>query len=125
DQLYNGFKNFMSAADRQRPDLPKEPEVVYEEKPGASFTIVTRANIVQRLFRIRKTTKYSVTMLVSPGRIGKKALIRDKKLAVVDEKTLAARTILTLERGLYAVEIAGEPEPIGFEVTGSAGEVHV
>lgn len=125
DQLYNGFKNFMSAPDRQRPDLPKEPEVVYEQKPGGNFTIVTRANLAQRILGLKKVTKYGVTILVSPGRVGKEATIRDKNLAVVSEETLAAPTMLSLERGFYAINIAGESEPLPFEVTGAGGEVHV
>jgi hypothetical protein len=125
DQLYNGFKKFMSPSDQKRPDLPKEPEVVYEQKPGGNFTIVTRANLVQRMLGLKTVPKYEVKLLVSPARIGKKATVRDKSLGALKEETLGAGTTLQLERGFYVIEIAGEPEPITFEVTGAGDEVHV
>ena len=125
DQLYNGFKNFMSDQDRNRPDLPKEPEVVYEQKPGANFTIVTRVSLVQRIFGRNMAAKFPVTILVSPERVGRRATARDKDLAVVSEETLAARTTLSLERGFYALDIAGDDEPTMFEVTGAGTEIHV
>jgi len=124
DQLYNGFKGFMSAADQNRPDLPKEPEVDYEQKPQANFTIVTRGSLLQRALGLTQVPKFQVTVLVSPGRVGKHVVLRDKTLAVAGEDTLAAPMTLSLERGFYALEIAGEPEPITFEVTGDGGEVH-
>ena len=124
DQLYNGFKKFMSPPDQNRLDLPKEPEVIYEQKPGGNFTIVTRANLAQRILGLKMAPKYDVKLLVSPARIGKQATVRDKKLRAVGVETLANVTTLHLERGFYLVEVAGETEPIKFEVTGAGDEVH-
>ena len=125
DQLYNGFKGFMSDQDLKRPDLPKEPEVVYEQKPGGNFTIAARANLVQRILGLESGTKYPVTIFVSPGHVGKQAILRDKNLVEVSQQTLTDQMTLSLERGFYALDITGEPEPAGFEVTGVKGEVHV
>ncbi len=125
DRLYSGFKHFMSAPDRARPDLPKEPEVVYEQKPGANFTIVTRASLSQRLFGRLKIPKYSVTIVVSQARLGKKANLSDGRLETVSELTLEARTLLSLELGFYTLTITGEAEPIAFEVIGAGSEIHV
>jgi hypothetical protein len=125
DQLYNGFKNFMSVRDRERPDLPKEPEVVYEQKPGANFTIVNRpTTLTQRMLGRTEVPKYTVKVLVSAEREGRKAKVHAKDLTVVSEETLAASTALTLERGFYMLDIAGEDLPIMFEVTGEGVEVH-
>lgn len=123
DQLYNGFKHFMSAADQTRPDLPKEPEVVYEQKPGSNFTIVARANLAQRIFGLKKIAKYPLTIVASPGCVGRKAIVSDAKLATVSELTLVARTPLSLESGFYELAVAGEAEPIPFEVIGAGSEV--
>ncbi|HEY6716534.1 MAG TPA: caspase family protein [Reyranella sp.] len=125
DQLYNGFKHFMSAADLARPDLPKEPQVVYEQKPDANFTIVKRTTLVQQLFGGTTVAKYPVTIVASPARVGSKAVVSDAKLATVVEQTLAERTPLSLELGFYALTIAGEAQPIPFEVIGAGSEVHV
>jgi hypothetical protein len=125
DQLYNGFKHFMSAADQERLDLPKEPEVDYEEKPGAKFTIVTRANLARRILGQTMITKYPVTIVTPSARVGRKAIVSDATLAKVSEVTLVARTPLSLELGFYALTITGEAEPITFEVIGAGSEVHV
>lgn len=145
DQLYNGFKDFMSAADRTRPDIPNEPEVTYEQKPGANFTIVERANVVQRMLApipgvprrvqrmlgLSQVPTFQVTIHVSEPRVGQKATIRDKDLELVSEETLRESTVVQLERGFYSIEIPGAAEPVVFEVTGAgeatgAGtEVHV
>jgi hypothetical protein len=125
DQLYNGFKSFMSDDDRQRPDLPKEPEVEYEQKPGANFTIVVRANLAQRILGLTKTPRCVVTIYASSAVAGTKATIRDKDLNVVSEETLANETKVSLERGFYAIDITGAAEPIAFEVNVGTKEIHV
>lgn len=125
DQLYNGFKGFMSNVDRGRPDLPQEPEVVYEQRPGANFTIVSRANFAAHLLGLTKTPTYPVTIAVSATAVGKRATIRDKNSTVVREELLGNSLTIGLERGFYAIEIAGVAEPVTFEVTGGTTEVHV
>jgi hypothetical protein len=125
DQLYNGFKNFMSAGDRTRPDLPKEPEVVYEQKPGANFTIVSRAGLARRMLGLTKIPRYPVTITVALVHVGKTATIRDKHLELVTAQPLAAMQTLALERGFYSVEFAGLANPITFEVTSPGTTVHV
>jgi hypothetical protein len=125
DDLYNSFKNFMSKSDRNRPDLPKEPEVVYEQKPGANFTIVPVAGVVRRLLGVAKIPKYPVTITASPAHAGKTATIRDKDLDLISEQALAATQRIALERGFYSIEVAGLVEPITFEVTSPGAEVDV
>jgi hypothetical protein len=118
DQLYNGFKGFMSDVDRRRPDLPQEPEVVYEQRPGANFTIVSRANVAA-------APKYPVTISISAKAVGNKATIRDKNSTLVREEILASTLAIALERGFYSIEVAGTAEPVMFEVTGGTTEIHV
>jgi hypothetical protein len=125
DQLYNGFKNFMSAGDRKRPDLPQEPEVVYEQKPGANFPIVSLAGGVRRMLGLARAPKYPVTLTASPLHAGKTATIRDKDLELVSEQTLAATQKISLERGFYSIEVAGLAAPITFEVTSPGTDVDV
>lgn len=126
DQLYNGFKHFMSAADLARPDLPKEPQVVYEQKPDSNFTIVKRTTtLVQKLLGETSVKKYEVTIVASPARVGSKAVVSDAKLVTVTEQTLAEKTKLSLELGFYALTIAGEAQPIPFEVIGGGSEIRV
>jgi hypothetical protein len=132
DQLYNGFKGFMSEPDRKRPDVPHEPEIVYERRPGANFTIVTRVGRVRRVLApvsamlgFTQVPKFSVTILVSkPGLVGQRATISNKDLRTVAEQALSAKTVVALERGFYALEVAGV-DPLPFEVTGENVEVHV
>ena len=113
DQLYNGFKHFMSAADLARPDLPKEPQVVYEQKPDSNFTIVKRTmTLVQKLLGETSVKKYEVTIVASPARVGSKAVVSDAKLVTVTEQTLTEKTKLSLELGFYALTIAGEVHTI-------------
>jgi hypothetical protein len=125
DQLYNGFKGFMSAADRQRPDVPAEPEVEYEQKPGANFTIVARANVVQRMLGLTKIPKYQVTIHASAPLVGQTAAVRDKDLKLVSEERLLGTIVIPLERGFYSIDIPGAAKPVAFEVTGGSTEVYV
>jgi hypothetical protein len=139
DQLYNGFKGFMSEADRKRPDIPNEPEVTYEQKPGANFTIVERANVVQRMLApipgvprrvqqmlgLSQVPTFRVTIHVSEPRVGQKAAIRDKDLELVSEETLREPTVVQLERGFYSIEIPSAAEPVVFEVIGAGESIGV
>ena len=125
DQLYNGFKGFMSPADRQRPDLPKEPEVVYEQKPNSNFTIVTRTNVLQRVLGLGTTPTYDVKVTVDATRVGQPANLLGGDLKVQKALTLVDPMTLNLERGLYAIEVEGLATPTAFEVTGAGSEVHV
>jgi len=128
DQLYNGFKGFQSPADQANEDLPHEPDVDFEHKPSNNFTIVGSAGPVLRTFRRtfgrKPVAKYPVTIVARPSHVGKAATLSDAKLAVLSQLTLAVGTPLSLELGFYSLAIAGEPEPILFEVIGPGGEVH-
>lgn len=123
--LYTSFKNFMSEADRLRPDLPKYPEVVYEQIPGVNFTIVTRGNVVGRLLRRTKGATYDVTIVASPPRLGQRATVRNKTLSVVADQPLTVRTTLQLPPGLYSIEFPGSGDHTPFEVAGVGVEVNV
>jgi hypothetical protein len=125
NQIYTGFTNFLSPQDRQRAEGPPEPEVTYEQKPNNNFTVVTLGNRLQRVFGLVKLTKYPVTVRVTPPRLGKRATLRDKNLAAISTLTLADPLVLSLNKGLYAFEIAGESEPVAFEVSGPGSEVRV
>ena len=122
DQLYNGFKANMAPADRERPDLPKEPEITYEEKPGANFTIVSRASLISLLTSAKKPS--FPVKIVTDTAAGKQATVRDKDFKVVARPMLSAVTDLALERGLYAIEV-GDSDGVRFEVTGGKEPVNV
>lgn len=121
DQLYNGFKANMAPADRERPDLPNEPEIVYEQKPDSNFTIASRGMLKSLLGAA--PAKYPVK-IVTDTAAGKQATVRDKNFKVVERPVLSAVTDLTLERGLYAVEV-GDGDGVPFEVTGGKEPVNV
>jgi len=124
NQLYNGFKTFTSPADLRRPD-PPEPEVVYESKPGANFTIVSRASLFQRITGTTPVPKFSVTIKVASPIPAGKATIRDKDLKIVSEEPLAPTITMPLERGFYSVEVGGDGRRVPFEVTGEGTVVDV
>lgn len=117
DYLYNGLKAHMSPSDQKRLDVPRDPEVVYEQKPQPRFTVVTRASLPQRLLRRGKAAPtYVVTIDVSAPRVGKKAVLVGKTLDKICDLTLADGMTVTVDRGFYALLVDGEPEPIPFEV---------
>jgi hypothetical protein len=122
DQLYNGFKANMAPADRDRPDLPKEPEIDYEQKPDSNFTIVSRATLKSFLTGAAKPT--FPVKIVTDTAAGKQAVVRDKNFKVVAKPLLTAVTDLALERGLYAIEV-GDGDGVPFEVTGGQEAVNV
>src|SRR5258706_190811 len=122
DQLYNGFQSNMGEVDRERPDIPKQPEIDFEQRPGGNFTIVSGATITS-FFKTAKKPEFPV-QITAPGAIGKTAVIRDKTWKVLQEIQLTDKTTLSLERGLYAVQI-GNGAPTMFEVTGGSEAVDV
>jgi hypothetical protein len=122
DQLYNSFKANMAPADRDRPDLPKEPEIDYEQKPDSNFTIASRG-LLQSLLPGAKVPTFPVK-IVSDTAVGKQATVRDKNFKVVARPVLSAVTDLSLERGLYAIEV-GDADGVSFEVTGGQEAINV
>jgi hypothetical protein len=125
NQLYNGFKGFMSDADKRNPDVPTEPEVDYEHKPSGNFTIVKRSNAFIQTLGLAKVPTYPVTIRVSAPLVGKKATIRNQDLQPIREETLVETTIVPLERGFYSIDIPEALERLPFEVTGGNTELHV
>jgi hypothetical protein len=119
DQLYNAFKDYMAPADRKRPDLPKEPEVVYEGSPTSNFTIVTRQPVPGALAKPKFAVRIS-----AGAKAGQEAVIVDKNLAEVARQMLAAETDLQLERGIFGIQVNGKTAAL-FEVTGAPGGTHV
>lgn len=122
DQLYNGLKANMAPADRDRLDLPKEPEIDYEQKPGSNFTIVSRGSLFSMLTGTKKPT--FPVKIVTDTSVGLQATVRDKDFKVVARPKLSAVTNLDLERGLYAIAI-GDSDGVRFEVTGGTEPVDV
>jgi hypothetical protein len=122
DQLYNALKANMAPGDRDRLDLPKEPEIDYEQKPDSNFTIVSRASLKSFLTGATKPT-FAVN-IVTDTSAGKQATVRDKDFKVVARPMLSAVTDLSLERGLYAIEV-GDSDGVAFEVTGGTEAVNV
>ncbi len=122
DQLYNGFKANMAPADRDRIGLPKEPEIDYEQKPNSNFTISSSASLISFLTGATKPT--FPVKIVSDTAAGKQATVRDKNFKVVARPVLTAVTDLSLERGLYAIEV-GDSDGTTFEVTGGTEAVNV
>ena len=120
NHLYNAYPSFMDPELRDDPDVPNEPEVDFERKPrklvvgkvppGSLFDRISSAvGIVTR-------PKYPVRVGTTTH-VGKEAQILNRSLEVVEELTLAAQQELSLDRGLYAVLVAGVPAR-EFEVTG-------
>ena len=127
DQLYHGFKANMAPDARERPDLPKEPEVYFERKPNSNFVIapVPPKSWTERLFGPKKP-RYPVSLRYAPALAGKRLVIRSSKLEDVDEITLGSPPgTLTLERGLYVAVVPDENLEATFEVTGGVGAVDV
>jgi len=124
DQIYTGFPNFLSPQDRQRVERP-EPEVRYEQKPGSNFTVAMLGSRLQRVFGRVQLAKLAVTLSVSPAHVGKRAIVRDKQLAAIATLNLADPTSLSLNKGLYALEIEGEAELVPFEVSGPGSGLRV
>ena len=123
NQLYNGFKSFLSPADRTRPGKPWEPTVVYERNPASTFTILRRKRGISRFFSPAPVKLCKVTILPSPARIGKKVTIIDQKMAKVSDTVLEASTTVSLQLGFYGLLVEGEQLPVTFEVVGDGKEV--
>jgi uncharacterized caspase-like protein len=118
--LYNGFKTFVSPADRTRPMERNEPEVKYEQKPDSDFVVadVPPTGIVERVLGA-KSKKFPVRILASAPNVGRDVEIQDWQFKPVTKLTLAAANQVELERGFFT--IVGTPSEIRFEVTGSGG----
>ncbi len=122
DYLYNDFKNFMVPADRERSDRRKDPEVQYEQRPGANFVVapVPPKNMLERVIGVSAKT-FKTTIAAAPALIGKKAEIQDRTFKKVSDLVLQATNDVDLERGTYLVAVAGVAEKL-FEVTGGPME---
>jgi len=113
--LYANMKNFLSAADLEDPEIPKEPDLEYDKDPQSPlvFTTVT-------------VPDYPVTINLPPTTAGKTIEIKDGKLTTV-QSTIAAppQLSLRLKRGIYLAQIlAAGLQTAPFEVNGTE-EVNV
>jgi hypothetical protein len=121
DQLYNAFAGNMVPADRDRLDVPHEPEIVYEQKPGSDFTLVpTPARFLRS-----KPPQYPVRITAPANAEGETLFILDAAFKVVAQQTFTAPVTLSLERGFYIAVMWALNAEKPFEVTGSAGGVDV
>ena len=119
DHLYNAFAANMVPADRERPDVPKEPEVVYESRPGPKLEIagVPRA--------LRKKLRYPVEITAPASAVGKKVRVLDGSFELATEATLTEMTALELARGLYVLEVPELAVQKPFQVPGGIEVVRV
>lgn len=125
--LYNAYPDHMDPALRADPDIPNEPEVVFERKPEKLVVGATPVKGV--LAKIKSFAGMSIVpkfavKIRTAKHAGKEAQILDKTLEPVTTITLAAENALELQRGIYAIFVDGAP-PKKFEVTGSSGGVDV
>jgi hypothetical protein len=126
DQLYNTFKGNLSPFDQARSDIPKEPEIVYEQKPGGDFTIVDLVTLSDRVLRLKSAPKTTgqIKITVSAENLGRTATIRDQDLKSVRDINLEGTPTVDLELGFYSITVPGGA-PVPFEVIGPTGEIQV
>lgn len=125
--LYNAYPDHMDPALRADPDVPNEPEVMFERKPQKLVVGPTPATGM--LAKLKSFAGMSIVpkfavKIRTTKHVGKEAQILDKTLEPVKTIALAAENALELERGIYALFVDGAP-PKKFEVTGSSGGVDV
>jgi hypothetical protein len=126
--LYNAYPDHMDPALRADPDVPNEPEVVYERKPQKKLVIAPAPSTgmlakLKSFAGVATVPKFKVTIRTAKH-VGKEAQILDKSLEPVKTIALQAENALELDRGIYALFVDGAP-PKKFEVTGSSGGVDV
>lgn len=121
DQLYNGFRQNVAPSDYDRIDMPKEPEILFEKRPGGNFTI---ANVPRRIVDrvLGGKQKYKVVVESPADLVGKPFRIVNGAFKQIVEEQLQPKSELSLERGLYAIEVPGTGIERCFEVTGSGQE---
>jgi hypothetical protein len=119
--LYNAYPDHMDPELRADPDVPNEPEVVFERKP-AKLLVAASSGMVGKLssmIGMNARPTFAVT-LRTRNHVGRPAHVLDKSLRPVQSIELAAENALQLERGLYTLFVEGAP-PRNFEVTGASG----
>lgn len=126
--LYNAYPDHMDPALRTDPDVPNEPEVVYERKPQKKLVVAAAPSTgmlakLKSFAGVATVPKFKVTIRTTKH-AGKEAQILDKSLEPVKTIALEAENALELDRGIYALFVDGAP-PKKFEVTGSSGGVDV
>ena len=115
DYLYNNMKAFLKAEDLKDPDVPKEPDLEYNNDPNRVLVFATVP-----------VPLYPVTIGLPPGMSGKRVeVLNDKLQKVASATAIPPVWQLQLKRGTYlaqALEL-GLQTP-AFPVTGT-GAVHV
>jgi Caspase domain len=118
--LYNAYPEHMDPQLRADPNVPNEPEVVFERKPE-KLVVGPSTGMLGRF--MAGTPKFPVRLRTT-AHAGKNGYVLDRNLQPVRRLKLEAETDVELERGLYALFVPGAP-PKHFEVTGASGMVDV
>jgi hypothetical protein len=114
--LYNNMKTFLTPDDLADPDVPKEPDLEYDNNPNNPIVLATLGAV----------PRYSVTINLPANAAGKRVQVLDSKLQLVDSVSAASPAWqLQLTRGTYLAQVLelGLQTP-AFEVTGT-GAVNV
>lgn len=112
--LYSNMKNFLSPADLNDPEIPKEPDLDYDKNPQTPLVFATVA-----------IPEYPVTINLPANTAGKKIEILDGKFNPVTSTTAAPpQWKIQLKRGMY-LALLDDGTRRNFEVTGGTEDVNV
>jgi hypothetical protein len=112
DYLYNGMRSFLTEAELKDPEVPKEPDLVYDPHAGRSFVLVT-AEPPRFLVRVRlpDNSGGQVVQVLSSLRF------RQEQAATATPPVWEVQ----LPRGMYLVQIPGMGKQAVVEVNGTGG----
>jgi hypothetical protein len=106
--LYDHMKELLSSEELKDPDVPQEPELIYDTNPDAKFLIL----------RAPTPAFFSLDYQLDMELRGQKVTLMDRRLAIVDEFTVSEpRRRVDITRGLYHLKVSERQWT--FEVTGS------
>ncbi|HBB97732.1 MAG TPA: hypothetical protein DC054_20320 [Blastocatellia bacterium] len=107
--LYANMKNFLSQADLDDPEIPKEPDLEYDKNPQTPLVIASVP-----------IPKFLATINLPAGTAGKKIEILDDKFKSVYSDTATPPALkVQLTRGIYVAQVLVDGLQAPFEVNGT------
>jgi hypothetical protein len=108
DYLYNNMKKLLTQEELQDDDIPKEPELVFDNSPNARFVLTKVA-----------PPRFPVRIHLPDTEMGKQVIVLDSRFGTAAEGQLRGKDWETsLGRGLYMAQVRDTGRMKPFEVTG-------
>jgi hypothetical protein len=110
DYLYNNMAKLLTEEERNDPEVPKFPEMIFDQNPAADFLVTT----------VRPPADVTVRVRLQPADAGKQVeILSDRFEVVASTRAQPPRWTVALPRGFYLAQVlVNGVRRKGFEVSG-------